>query len=105
MFALLDGRLHGQDPMLAWQNARLSIARHAIITEGQPRIECRFGDEDPLFLPAERLIGAGRHRGAVIPVGKVREVAVPTNVGLTISASARAGHRLTLTALGTGAQG
>jgi hypothetical protein len=101
-FALLDERLHLQDPVIAWQNARLSIARRAIPTRARPRIECRFEDAEPLFVQSDSLSGAGRFRGVVHACGGARRVPLQTCLKLAIAAGAAVEHRLTITALGTG---
>jgi hypothetical protein len=103
-FALLDERLRVQDPALAWQNARLTIARRAIATGGQARIECRFDDAEPVFVQSDSLSGSGRFRGAVHTLGAPRHVPVQSSVRLTIMSGAAVEHRLTVTALGTGAE-
>jgi hypothetical protein len=102
-FALLDERLHLQDPVIAWQHARLSIARRAIATEGQRRIECQFEDAVPMFVQSDSLRGVGRFRGAVHPCGAARQIPLQSCVRLTLAAGATVEHRLTLTPLGTGA--
>jgi hypothetical protein len=101
-FALLDERLHLQDPVIAWQNARLSIARRAVPTKDQPRIECRFEDAPPMFAQSDSLSGVGRFRAAVHACGAARQVALQTCVKLAIAAGAAVEHRLTVTALRTG---
>jgi hypothetical protein len=102
-FALLDARIHNQDPVLAWQNARLSVARRAVSANGRPEVECRFGDAEPVTVSSDALAGAGRHRGAVRPCGPVEQVDAPHDVRLTIAAGASIQHRLALRALGQGA--
>jgi hypothetical protein len=102
-FALLDRRLLAQDLALAWQNARVSIARRAIPTMGLERIECVFDEEDPTFVTTDSLTGTGRFRGAVIPAGAPREVKSQTRVSFAIAGRVQVEHRLILTLLGKGA--
>jgi hypothetical protein len=101
--ALLDRRLLAQDPALAWQNARLSIARRAIPTVGLEQIDCLFDGEEPAFVSTDSLTGTGRFRGAVIPVGAPREIPSATRVSFAIAGRVSVEHRLILTPLGKGA--
>jgi hypothetical protein len=101
-FALLDERLHQQDPVMAWQNARLSIARRAISTKGQAWIECRSENAEPFLVANDSASGVGRFRAAVQPCGDPRQTPLQTTVSLAIFAGTSVEHRLTVTALGAG---
>jgi hypothetical protein len=103
-FALLDEQLNRQDPAMAWRHARISIARRAISTRGQPQIGCQFGDSEPMLVRSDSLSGVGRHRGAVHPCGTPRQVPFQVCLNLAISAAVTVEHRLTVTSLGRGAR-
>ena len=97
--AVLDPRLNASEPVLAWENARVSIARWALPLSGRASLDYRFGEEAPQTFDSGTLDGFGRFRGAVHPCGDARPANPGETLTLEVSAGVTVRHHLTLTPL------